>query len=88
MQDGSIKTTVTRTGYGDKNEFTLQGAKFYIPSFSPATGEALNIVLSSEKGGAIAVNKEDEYYIWQTTGFPSSWSESYTVKINPEKIYF
>ena len=88
LQDGSIKTTVTRTGYGDKNEFTLQGAKFYIPSFNPATGEALNIVLSSEKGGAIAVNKEDEYYIWQTTGFPSSWSESYTVKINPEKIYF
>ncbi len=88
LQDGSIKTTVTRTDYGDKNEFTLQGAKFYIPSFNPATQEAINIVLSSEKGGAVAINKDDKYYIWQTTGFPSNWSESYTVKINPEKIYY
>lgn len=87
MQDGSINATVTRTSYGDKNEFRLQGKKFYIPSFNPVTNEALNIELSSEKGGAVAFGKGNSYYVWQSSGFPSSWSESYTVKINPEKIY-
>lgn len=88
LKDGSINVSVTRTSFGDKKEFSLQGAKFYIPSFNPATQEALNIELPSEKGGAIAINKGNNYYIWQTTGFPSSWEENYTVSINPEKIYF
>ena len=87
MKDGSINVSVTRTYYGDMKEFVLQGKKFYIPSFNPVTKEALNIELVSDKGGAVACGKGDNYYVWQSTGFPSSWSESYTVKINPEKIY-
>jgi hypothetical protein len=87
MNDGSINVSVTRTSYGDRKEFMQQGTKFYIPSFNPVTHEALNIELPSEKGGAVAFGKGENYYIWHTSGFPSSWSESYTVKINPEKIY-
>lgn len=86
LRDGSIKTTVTRTSYGDENEFYSQNAGFYIPSFNPVNGEGVNIAVPF-KGGALAAGKDGKYYSWTSSGFPSSWGETYTVKVNPEKIY-
>lgn len=86
LKDGSIKATVTRTSYGDENEFYSQNSGFYIPSFNPVTGDGVNIVVPF-KGGALAAGTDGNYYTWQSSGFPSSWSETYTVKLNPERIY-
>lgn len=86
LRDGGIHSTVCRFDSGDHNEFSDGMGYVYIPCFNPAKNEGVNLNVPI-KGGALAIGKDEKYYVVQTTGFPSSWDYSYTVKINPEKIY-
>ena len=90
LKDGSIKHTATKISGRLYDEFHPETNLFYIPCFNASTREALNICIPDNKGGILEIGKNENYHIWNATGYPSAAStvDNITVKISSDKVFF
>ena len=90
LKNGNIKHTATKISSNNYDEFYKGVDLIYIPSFNAATGEAININMPGSRGGVLEIGKNENYHIWNATGYPNTDipGETITVKIKSNKVYF